>query len=248
MKRKSATDRERGSLTVEAILFLIPFMCAFLTLVNMARFVQAEVVIHHAITQTAKQISAYSYVMTKTGITAMMQDTNAKSNKFITDTKKTVGSVTEFFDSVGDLREDGNVSAGIQEVINKGDAAVDAVSTYMEDPKDIMYGALAAAKSGIRGRAMTWAAGSIARSSIKQSLQKLSGDHDPDQYLKTIGVVDGLAGLDFSGSHWISNETGTANGRGNVEIVVTYKLKNLLFPDFDFREREFCQCASTLTW
>ena len=246
MKKISVADRERGSLTVEAILFLIPFMCAFLTLVNMARFVQAEVVIHHAITQTAKQISTYSYVMTKTGITAMMQGTNAKSNKFITDTKKTVGSVTEFFDSVGGLGDGGDVGAGIQDVINKGDAAVDAVSTYLSDPKDIMYGALAAAKSGIRGRAMTWVAGSLARSCIRHSIMELSDD--PDQYLKTIGVVDGLAGLDFTGSKWISNENGSANGRGNVEIVVTYKLKNLLFPDFNFGEREFCQCASTLTW
>ncbi len=246
MKIKSITGQERGSLTVEAILFLIPFMCAFLTLVNMARFVQAEVVIHHAITQTAKQISTYSYVMTKTGITAMMQDTNAKSNKFKTDTKKTVDSVTDFFNSVGGLGSGEDVSAGIQDVINKGDTAVDAVSTYLSDPKAIMYGALAAAKSGVRGMAMTQVAGSLARSSIRQSLAELSDD--PDQYLRTIGVVDGLAGLDFSGSKWISNEDGSANGRGNVEIVVTYKLKNLLFPDFDFGEREFCQCVSTLTW
>ena len=47
----------RGSLTVEALLFLIPFMIAFFTLINAARFVQAEMLIHHAVTQTAKQIS-----------------------------------------------------------------------------------------------------------------------------------------------------------------------------------------------
>lgn len=240
------TGKERGSLTVEAILFLIPFMCAFLTLVNMARFVQAEVVIHHAITQTAKQISTYSYVMTKTGITAMMQETNAKSDKFMTDTENTVNSVTEFFDSVDNLGNGGSAGDKIQDVINKGDIAADTVTAYLSDPKEIMYGALAAAKSGIRGKAMTWAAGSLARGSIRQSLEELSDD--PDQYLKTIGVVDGLAGLDFSGSKWMTNDGRAAGGRGNVEIIVTYKLKNLLFPDFDFGEREFCQCVSTLTW
>ena len=35
---KKGTDR--GSLTVEALLFLIPFMLAFLTVVNAGRFVQ----------------------------------------------------------------------------------------------------------------------------------------------------------------------------------------------------------------
>ena len=63
MKKRCRQDNgSRGSLTVEALLFLIPFMMAFFTLINAARFVQAEMLIHHAITQTAKQISAYGYV------------------------------------------------------------------------------------------------------------------------------------------------------------------------------------------
>ena len=49
--------KDKGSLTVEALLFLIPFIMAFCTLINAARFVQAEMLIHHAVTQTAKQIS-----------------------------------------------------------------------------------------------------------------------------------------------------------------------------------------------
>ena len=198
------------------------------------------------ITQTAKQISTYSYVLTKTGMTSMMQQTNAKSNKFKADTAKTVDAVTEFFDSVGDLGNGGDVYANIQNVMDKANHANDAVTGYLSDPKEIMYGALAVAKSGVRGTAMTWVAGSISRGYIKESISKVSDD--PDQYLKTIGIVDGLAGLDFSASSWISNESGSANGRGNIEIVVTYRMKNLLFPDFDFGEYEFCQCASTLTW
>ena len=77
-------DRRRGSLTVEALLFLFPFMMAFLTVINMARFVQTEMIIHHAITQTAKQISAYGYILTKTTIAQNMQGTNKKSSEFNT--------------------------------------------------------------------------------------------------------------------------------------------------------------------
>ncbi len=57
-------DYNEGSLTVEALLFLIPFIMAFCTLINAARYVQAEMLIRHAVTQTAKQISTYSYVLT----------------------------------------------------------------------------------------------------------------------------------------------------------------------------------------
>lgn len=73
---KKGTDR--GSLTVEALLFLIPFMLAFLTVVNAGRFVQTEMLMHHAITQTAKQISAYGYVLTKTKVTETMINNKQK--------------------------------------------------------------------------------------------------------------------------------------------------------------------------
>ena len=69
-------DYNEGSLTVEALLFLIPFIMAFCTLINAARYVQAEMLIHHAVTQTAKQISTYSYVLTKTKISSRIVETN----------------------------------------------------------------------------------------------------------------------------------------------------------------------------
>ncbi len=71
-------DYNEGSLTVEALLFLIPFIMAFCTLINAARYVQAEMLIHHAVTQTAKQISTYSYVLTKTKISSRIVETNRK--------------------------------------------------------------------------------------------------------------------------------------------------------------------------
>ena len=99
--------REKGSLTVEALLFLIPFMCAFLTLINAARFVQTEMLIHHAITQTAKQMSACSYVLTKTEITKRMQETHKKSEKFIGDVNVVTGSFTELAGVLGSGDLDG---------------------------------------------------------------------------------------------------------------------------------------------
>lgn len=243
MRKFSQNERkDRGSLTVEAILFLIPFMCAFLTLINVARYVQSEMLIHHAITQTAKQISTYSYILTKTEITATMQNTNKKSGEFISDTKKAVDSVTDFIGAVGEMGSSGDLSTGIDNVITKANTADETLTEYFSDPKEIMYGALAVVKSEGRKEVMTWAVGGITRGCIKETVSKVSDD--PDKYLKNIGIVDGMAGLDFSKSKWVTNE----GGKADIEIVVTYSLKNLLFPDFDFGEHEFCQCASTLIW
>lgn len=101
-RKKQKTENSRGSLTVEALLFLIPFIMAFCTIINAARFVQAEVIIHHAITQTAKQISTYSYVLTKAGITRQMQDTNGKSEKFQATVDEAMSSIEGLANAAGE--------------------------------------------------------------------------------------------------------------------------------------------------
>lgn len=231
-------DTCRGSLTVEVLLFLIPFMMAFLTIVNAGRFVQTEMLIHHAITQTAKQISAYGYVLTKTDITKMMIETNNKSEKFKTDVNTTVNSVKDFSNSVSDFATSGD----LQSVIDSGNAAYTQMSDFFSDPDAIANGVMAMVKSDIRGDVMTTVAGELSRASIKNSVGKISGD--VDQYLTNVGIVGGLSGLDFSQTKWIS----VGEGKGDVQIVVTYTMKNNIFPQFDFGQYECRQSVSTLMW
>ncbi|MDE6938061.1 MAG: hypothetical protein K2P28_07830, partial [Lachnospiraceae bacterium] len=96
-------DYNEGSLTVEALLFLIPFIMAFCTLINAARYVQAEMLIHHAVTQTAKQISTYSYVLTKTKISSRIVETNRKSEELKVTIDDATSSVEGFINAVSDM-------------------------------------------------------------------------------------------------------------------------------------------------
>ena len=96
-------DYNEGSLTVEALLFLIPFIMAFCTLINAARYVQAEMLIHHAVTQTAKQISTYSYVLTKTKISSRIVETNRKSEELKVTIEDATSSVEGFINAVSDM-------------------------------------------------------------------------------------------------------------------------------------------------
>ena len=210
--RKKRRSNEKGSLTVEALVFLIPFIMAFCTIINAARFVQAEMLIHHAITQTAKQISTYSYVLTKTEIAEKMQRSNGKSQEFTDDVNRAVTSISGLADAV-------------------------------ENPGALAEGVFSMVKSGIAGEATSGAVGALAKDSIEKSIENLTDD--PDEFLENLGIVGGLSGLDFSESKWLSN---TQEEKGNVQIVVAYKMKNVLFPDFDFGQHEFCQSASTLIW
>ena len=233
---KKGTDR--GSLTVEALLFLIPFMLAFLTVVNAGRFVQTEMLMHHAITQTAKQISAYGYVLTKTKVTETMINTNKKSAEFKEETQKTVDYVKKFSDSVSDFAAGGD----LQDVIDSRDEAQTQLSEYFSDPDALASGVMSVMKSGMENSVKTYLVGELAKASIKNSVGKITVD--VDTYLVSVGIVDGLDGLDFSQSKWMS----VTEGKGDVKIVVTYTMKNNLFPQFDFGQYKFRQCVFTLMW
>lgn len=204
-------DSSRGSLTVEALLFLIPFIMAFCTLINAARFVQAEMLIHHAITQTAKQISTYSYVLTKAKISDRIQTTHRKSEKFLTDVGKATTSIEGFIDA-----------------ISNRDALVEGV--------------ISLAKSEGEQMLLRQVVGMLSKNNIKNEITLMSDD--PDRFLRNVGIVDGLSGLDFTQSSWMSK----SEGKAEIKIVVSYTMKNILFPDFDFGQHKFRQCAYTLIW
>lgn len=201
----------RGSLTVEALLFLIPFIMAFCTLINAARFVQAEMLIHHAATQTAKQISVYSYVLTKTKISDRIIAANKKSEEMRVTIEEAASSVEEF---------------------------VNAVS-HMDD---MANGVLRMVKAKGEQEVITAGVGMLTKNNIKNELSLIT--EDPDEFLENIGIKGGLSGLGFSNSECLGN----TEGKGEVKIVVDYTMKNILFPEFDFGEYEFCQCAYTLIW
>lgn len=147
---KVPSGGERGSLTVEALLFLIPFMCAFFVLINAARFIQTEMLIHHAITQTAKQISTYSYVLTKAGISEKMVRTEAKSQKFLTSVDEAAKSIQDLAELLGNpddiadgvfslVKSEG--SALVLETVAGGlakESIRDAISLLSDDPDEYL--------------------------------------------------------------------------------------------------------------
>jgi len=241
-KEKQGIRGSRGSLTVECLLFMIPVMCAFFSLVNISRFVQAEVIIHHAVTQTAKQISVYSYILTKAAIADKLQATAKKSDKFKADTDKTVDDVKKFMDAVGGLGSDPNIVAQVENVVDTGETAYDSVTSYFSDPKALLSGLLSFAKAKGEQVVLTYVAGSIAKGCIRDSLNYITDD--ANDFLMDVGVIDGLEGLDFSESRWMSN----SEGKGNVKIIVTYTMENLMFPQFNFGRHEYRMCASTSIW
>ena len=245
MKRKK-DNHNKGSLTVETLLFLIPFMCAFLLIINAARYIETEMIIHHAITQTAKQISTYSYVLTKTNVVSRIQKTNKEGATFKKDVNtiaSDIGTFAENVDKLKGVETGGDLQGALEGMYDSGNSIYQTGSQYVKNPNKIATGIISCAKGAIEGKITSEAIAGLAKNSTISILESYS--NDVDKYLERLGVVNGKSGLDFSDSEWIN----AADGKGNVDIVVKYTIKNQLFPDIaDIGEHECCQRVSTLVW
>ena len=196
--------------------------------------VQAEMIIHHAITQTAKEISTYGYVLSRVGITERIQKSNKAGQEFEQTVDSVVTSVEEFAGAFGNM--------DISQMQTSGQALQGNIETIISDPESVFQGVLGYIKSGITKAATVSIVGGLARGSIQKQVSLL--DKNADEYLEKLGVVGGMDGLDFSKSECFTN----TSGKGNISVVVTFSMKNNMFPWFDFGEHEYVLSANTLSW
>lgn len=228
----------RGSLSLEVLLFLIPFIFFFCIIINAARLTQAQVIIHHAISQTAKEISTYGYVSTRAGITGKVQANNKVSSEFNGDVETVIDTASDFFCAFG-----GYSDIDYETLEEEGNNAESLIDEYIENPSNIWIGVAASIREELIGYGLEALAGALAKSSIKKELTL--SNNNADNYLKTLGVVGGLDGLSFKGSRLITTGTG---GSPDVNIVVSYKMKNAIYPQLDIGEHKYIQSVSTLMW
>ena len=83
-------NSENGSLTVEATVFLTIFILFVLVVYDFLQIARAQVILQYAANQAAMEISEYSYVLTKAGITSKYQQTMSQSRAFQDDTANAV--------------------------------------------------------------------------------------------------------------------------------------------------------------
>lgn len=236
--------QERGSMTVEAALFLVIFLMAFLTIINFGRLARAQIIMQHAINGSAMQISQYSYILTKTGIIDPIVATANNAKQVRSDANEVINAVTEFSNAVDGVAAGGEVTdADIDNLIqaaSDAEGAVNIVTGYFKNPRGLFTGILAVAKEDVERRVTTLIVSRIAESQVEAYFEEITDD--PDAYLEGLGIVGGLEGLDFSESEYV------AGGTKDINITVRFTVKNQMFPMFDFGEHEMRLNASTRIW
>lgn len=208
---------QEGAIVIEATISLSVFMFLIVTILAIVNicYVQAKVgVLIHGV---AKDISNYTYLYTMTGLNEKEKALNKKADY----SRQQIGSINTVFDST---------DAVLDTIEQLGDLAVD--SEFWDSTKALID---VSAAEGVKGVAVAEVCNIVAKNRLA-----ISGN-DASSYLRRLGVVDGLDGLNFLNSELCPG------GGDDIKIVVKYQVHmlRLLGQDLNFT---FEQCAYTKAW
>lgn len=234
--------RENGSVTVETSLFLVIFIAFYLTILGFGRLTYAEIVMQQALDATAMQISQYGYVLTKLGVVKAINETSKEAEgtkKDINTVKTGITDVLGAFSSLtdGDITEEEINS--ISSAVDSGKEAYGVASGYFKDPKGLVTGLLAVGKEGLEQKGLQLLAGWIAKGQIEAYLESINSN--PDEYLKKLGVVDGINGISYDGCSIAANQT------QDIVITVEFEVESPISL-FEITKRKVRLSASTRLW
>ena len=257
---------EKGSLTVEAAIVLVIFIFGYAAIVSVTSFIRAQMIIQYSISQAAREISAYCYLVSKTGIMEDSGRVNAEAGEFKKSTDNVIDTVVKLYDAVDEGTE--HISSSVQEIPQHSDMEslmnsmqtsaditqaefqnmVTAANTvaetggdYFSDPKGILKGLGVLAKDEVLSAAKSYViAAPISKALVKKQIDLYGTDSQGRDVLEKLGVVGGISGLNFVGSTLF-------NDGKTVTVQVSYTMK-VRYPMFDQKEFHYIQTASTKAW
>ncbi len=249
-KRKKGFNK--GSLTVEAALIMPFFICVILSFAFFIKIVYTQSVLQHAINETSNELSVYSYLYSVSGVQKYHDDTKTyleeKSETAkgrINGTLEAVGALentkeslektadnlenANFDELIGDLEENKEL---LKKNVSDAKKMKETLENAIKDPKQEIISFATLLAQG----AFEDFKGALASPVIKIMCKKhlATENLDADKRLKSLGILEGLDGLDFS-------ETKILYDKKNIDIIVRYKVDiglpiNLL-PDLYFVQR-----------
>lgn len=235
---------ERGSFTIEAILSLSIFMFGFMSIISLATIAKVESTTQYAIDQVAKEIAQYYYIAEKVGIA------NTSGTEGVKEIDDAVAAIMNFTDTTTNAANHtaGNAAqmletmdfSGVENDINDVTAAAQQLSSslHFEDPKATISALSSMMIKQIGNEVVTKI---IAQPLCKAIVPKyITSSGDADETLKKMGVVNGLDGLDFRMSSFLSDQR-------SINVVVIYQIKLNGYGLFD-DTLVIKQTASTAAW
>lgn len=221
-------ESENGMMVVEAVLSFTVFIMVVSAIVYLITIFTLHNKIQFAINSVAHEMASYTYLYQACGLRDATKGVAADGEKYVGAIDDTANQIADTLNKIETLSTD---AAGMSElnpsqiqktiddlkaVGSSGKESVNKVAALVSNPNDLMVGviymAFSAADAGVKN-VFASAAATIA---TKKYL--VQGDRDADEYLKSMGVKDGYAGLDFSHSTMFCDE----GDYKLIDIVVEY--------------------------
>lgn len=259
---------KRGSATIEAVIAFTSFLFVILTLLNVANYCRAQMLISNAVDNAARQFSQYSYFYKMSGLQKFNDyigkngTTGATNlNEVIDGVNVLCSSLSSASDTAVDVYNDAKDAISEQEIngtliqadINRiqasagvvGSSAKLAYSSVEQVAKNpLVYAKSIAAFAG--SETLEFAKSRIVAEPIAWQLtinQFGSTTDEADEKLRTLGVVDGVDGLNFSMSTIFSPDD-----PDGIHLRCYYKLALSQFFDISLVEVPICKEAVCNAW
>lgn len=239
---------EKGMLTVEAVLSLVPFIMVILGIISFINIFMIHNKIQFAMQQMGNELSCYTYFYQALGIRAGDKELNREIDIQTQGADQTIADIDSFLTAIDNLSSSmehvGNSS--LSDPQGAADAyreAFDAIKNTGETGKQA-YNSIADRVKDPRGtlRGIIYLVMEMGEEAGKSALMELvspimiSGYLDTrflggqsmtaDEYLRYFGVKDGLNGLDFGESSIFSKNASNGNLEFRmIDIVLEYDIE-----------------------
>lgn len=205
VKSRVKRIRERkGALTIEACISYSIFLMVIVTMLYIMRIVYVYGLVQHAVSQTAKELSMYTYLYQVSGMNDLRQDvqgsTQGRTDQFNADAQDVVDLYKVF--------ESGNYQG----------------ETYdgTTDPTEILKNIGAALLNQAAGEINNQAFTAVVRPMIGGYIGSDSKGNSANDRLESLRVIGGLNGLDLSSSSFFEDGA-------TIDLIVCYTI-DPMFP------------------
>lgn len=233
---------DKGSLTVEATLTLSIFLMVYITILFIMRIVFAYGVVQHALNQTAKEFSTYSYYYAVSGLADINGTIQSSTAGGISNFNQNVSNIVDVYDKFSELGNavteagssaaSGDVNAAISSVNsiegtysdfqNSFNSAKGTIQSIADDPVAAIKSVGSVFLNGGNEAAKSFICGELSRSLMAKYISG-SGYDAANTRLANLCVEGGLDGIDFSASSFWSS-----GGENDIQLVACYTIKPIL--------------------
>ena len=241
--KNTVRNRERGMITVEAVLSLVPFILLVMGIISFINIFMVHNKIQYAMFQSANELSAYTYFYEAFGVRAADLKLKADIDKETQELDTAIDDTTSFLDQLSALDNSvknaqnsditnvyenvSNVVMEGQNTVDAGKQAADSIVTLVSDPKDLLRNVVYYGIEQGEEKLKTLFLSAVESLLLPTYLNTSFMQEEPmtaDEYLKAYGVVDGVKGLDFGKSSLFTDDDYSM-----IDIVVEYDMEIKFF-------------------